>query len=199
MTKQLLALLLSVVGAALIDCEIGSAQEPDPIRSLPDLGADWEINTDDKKREPEVKLPFRWQVFRNRKTGDLLSFATHPDLGKNRPLESLSDTSLEIFPNGRAVWTQPRGTTSTSVLAIEVVDIGRTNASLKGEKLLEYCFISESPDRENLMAHGRAWVGPNGAVFAQHTSAKPITSDFVDQTIRSIIIDEKKLVPPASR
>ncbi len=199
MTKQLLALLLSVSCAALIDYEIASAQELDPIHWLPNLDADWEINTDDQQREPEVKVPFRWRVFRNRKTGDLLSFATHPDLGKNRSLESLSDTSLEIFPNGRAVWTQPHGTTSTSVVAIKVLDIGRTNASLKGEELLEYCFISESPDRENLMAHGRAWVGPNGVVFAQHTSAKPITSDFVDQTIRSIIKHEKKLVSPASR
>ena len=199
MTKLLLTLLLSVAGVALLHCRVASAEELEPIGLLPKLDADWEIAVDDRQPEIDAKLPFRWLVFRNKRSGDFLSFATHPDPGKNRTLEYLSDTSLEVFPNGRAVWTQPHSNAATNVVAIKVVDIGRTNASLKGEKVLEYCFISESPDRENLMAQGRAWVGPKGVVFAQHTSAKPITSDFVDQNIKSIIQDQKKHVDSASR
>ncbi len=185
MTKQFLALLLSVA-AALYHAEIASAQELEPIGLQPNLAADWEL-IDEQQREMEAKVSFRWRVFRHKTTNDLLSLATHPNLGKDRPLEYLSDTSLEIFPDGRAVWTQPRRNMTTNVVAIAVVDIGRTVASLRGEKVLEYCFISESPDRDNLMAHGRAWTGPKGVVFVQHTSAKPITAELVDRTLKSII------------
>lgn len=82
---------------------------------------------------------------------------------------------------------------------MKVVDIGRTNGAFKGEHVLEYCFISELSGRDNLMAHGRAWVGPKGVVFAQHTSAKPITSGFVDQTMKAIIQDQKNRRDAATR
>ena len=199
MTNLLRTLLLTATGAVLLHCGNTSAQELEPIGVLPKLDADWEVSVDDQQSKVEGKSPFRWVVFRNKRTGDFLSFATHPELGKNRPLDYLSDTSHEIFPNGRAVWTQPPGNMITNVVAIKVVDVGRTNASLKGENVLEYCFISESSDRDNLMAQGRAWLGPKGVVFAQHTSARPITSEFVDQTIKSIIQDQKERIDSASR
>lgn len=193
MTKLLQTVLLTFAGTALIPFVIAAAQELAPIGVLPKLDAEWQVIVDDRPPQIQAKLPFRWEVFRNKKTGDFLSFATHPELGRTRGLEYLSDTSLEIFPNGRAVWTQPRSDSTTNVIAINVVDIGRTSASLKGENVLEYCFICESSDRDNLMAHGRAWVGPKGVVFVQHTSAKPITSDLVDATIKSIVSSQTRL------
>ena len=105
MTNLLRRLLLTVVGTALLHCGNISAQELEPIGVLPKLDADWEVSDDDQQPKIEAKSLFRWIVFRNKRTGDFLSFATHPELGKTRGLEYLSDTSLEIFPNGRAVWT----------------------------------------------------------------------------------------------
>jgi hypothetical protein len=122
-----------------------SAQELVPLGALPKLAADWKISAADRHPDSDDANRLRWIVFRNKGTGDLLSLATHPELGKK---------------------------------------------SLKGQQVLEYCFVSESPDQDNLMAHGRTWVGPKFVVFVQHTSAKPITSDFVDQIIASIIRDQ---------
>ncbi|MDA1161703.1 MAG: hypothetical protein O3B13_01235 [Planctomycetota bacterium] len=196
MNKFLKTVLLAIVGTALIPVAMAFSEELSPIGVLPKLEAEWQIIAEDEKEEIQAKLPFRWIVFQNKKTGDFLSFATHPEPVRNRSLEYLSDTSLEIFPHGRAVWTQPHANSTTNVIAINVVDIGRKIASLK---VLEYCFISELSDRDNLMAHGRAWIGPKGAVFVQHTSAKPITSDLVDETIKSIVKSQMTLAALPTR
>ncbi|TWU49009.1 hypothetical protein Poly51_49130 [Rubripirellula tenax] len=201
MTKLLQAAVLTYAVAALLPFGIASAQELEPIGALPRLGVEWELNVEDQQSNVEAKSPFRWAVFRNKGTGDFLSFATHPGWKNinNINLEYLSDTSKEIFPNGRAVWTQSTLNGTSHAIAFEVVDIRHKNALFNGEKVLEYCFISESPDRDNLMAQGRAWIGPKGVVFAQHTSAKPITSELVDQAIRSIIQGQRKLAASTTR
>lgn len=102
MTKFLQSVLLSFVATAIIPVAIASAEELSPIGLLPKLEAEWQIITDVQRDEIQAKLPFRWVVFQNKRTGDFLSFATHPEPIRDRRLEYLSDTSLEIFPNGRA-------------------------------------------------------------------------------------------------
>ncbi len=172
-----------------------SAKQPIPRIVQSDLGNDWELTVDPEQSKVELSLPFRWVVFRNKRTGNFLSIASHPEFAKNRGIEDLADTSIEIFPDGRAVWTQSTGKATTNVIAVNA-RIVRTR-SLK-EEVLEYCFISEAPGRENLMAHGRTWVGPEGVVFVQHTSAKPITSVFVEQTIKSFIHHQRNRAAPTA-
>lgn len=152
-----------------------------PIGTIPHPGANWEVSADDQQAKPNSNLPFHWIVFRNKTSGDLLSFAARPpETGPKRGLEYWSDTALEIFPNGHPVWGQRGNESTTTVLNIKVV-------TLKRQDVLAYSFVSESAARENLMAHGCVWVCEKGVVFVQHTSTKPITPETVHETVSQLI------------
>lgn len=158
-----------------------SGQELRPIGMLPALDPNWEILSDDQAGKPGAGLPFHWVVFRNKKTGDLLSFAARPpETGDQRSMEYWSDTALEIFPNGRPVWTQGNIDLTNNVLSIEA-------SSSENHELLEYCFVTETSGRKNTMSHGRVCVFRKGIVFVQHTSTSPITSETVEDTILKLI------------
>ncbi|TWU40383.1 hypothetical protein Poly51_64000 [Rubripirellula tenax] len=145
---------------------------------LPELGREWQLqeaNTDEIT--PETN-PFRWLVFRNSETGDLLSFATFPRNISSTPLDRHTDTALEIFPDGLAVWDH--NTTRMTLEAITISTRERRLSIRRRVPVLEYSFISESKSRPNLMANGRAWFESDYIIFVQHTSALPIAPSVVD-------------------
>ena len=158
-----------------------SGQELRPLGVLPALDPNWEIQSDDQAGKPDAGLPFHWVVFRDKKTGDLLSFAAcPPETGVQRSMEYWSDTALEIFPNGRPAWTQGHVGSTNNVLSIEA-------SSSENHELLEYCFVTETSGRKNTMSHGRVCVFQKGIVFVQHTSTSPMTSETVEDTILKLI------------
>ncbi len=173
-------LLLTACVMLLLTAAV-SGQELRPIGMLPTLDPDWEILSDDQAGQPAEGLPFDWVVFRNKKTGDFLSFAARPpETGVQRSMEYWSDTALEIFPNGRPVWTQGHIDLTNNVLSIEA-------SSSENHELLEYCFVTETSGRKNTMSHGRVCAFRKGIVFVQHTSTSPITSETVEDTILKLI------------
>lgn len=171
-----------------------SGQELRPIGILPGLDPEWEVQDDDKAVKPDSGLPFHWIVFRNKRTGDLLSFAARPpETGNKRSMEYWSDTALEIFPNGRPVWTQSRidstNNATNNVLSIKASSSGN-------HELLEYCFVTETSGHKNTMSQGRVCVFRKGIVFVQHTSTSPITSELVEDTISKLIRNQQEGTVP---
>lgn len=167
-----------------------NGQELLPIGMLPALDPGWEVQDDDKAVKPDSGLPFHWIVFRNKKTGDLLSLAARsPETGNKRSMEYWSDTALEIFPNGRPVWTQASNDATNNVLSIEA-------STSENHELLEYCFVTETSGRKDTMSQGRVCALRKGIVFVQHTSTSPITSELVEDTISKLIRNQQEGTVP---
>jgi hypothetical protein len=55
-----------------------------------------------------------------------------------------------------------------------------------GYETLQYSFVLERPPAGNLMAHGYVLFG-DYTVFVQHTSARPITREVIDDTARRLM------------
>lgn len=145
---------------------------------LPELDSEWQHQESNADEVTPKTNSFRWVVFRNSENGDLLSFATFPRNDSATPLDRFSDTALEIFPDGRAVWDH-----NTTRMTIEAITISTRERRLSFRRrlpVLEYSFVSEAATRPNLMANGRAWFEPDYIIFVQHTSALPISPSVVD-------------------
>ncbi len=161
-----------------------AADDSKHLPAEPILGSDWEIQPDPKREAAQTIIPYRWSVFKNRKSSDLLSFATLTN-DKVTDLEFYTDTALEIFPEGKAVWTNPANSTTIVPLSVKTAII--RNGLFAVDEVLTYCFISESPDRTNLMAQGEAWIQNRTLVFVQHTSSNPISYELVREISRDYI------------
>lgn len=149
--------------------------------TLPVLPPEWEVSPDDKQTSLTGKLPFSWIVFKNKATGDLLSFSCRPHESAALPIDRYSDTALEIFPRGLAVWTQ-----SPQSAVIDVISMNVSNRRHRSEvriPTLEYCFTTDIPEGETLMAHGRAWFQGDTVVFVQHTSDRAISAQLVRDAV----------------
>lgn len=148
--------------------------------TLPTLAANWQELPDSKRPLFEGKIPYRWKVFENQDTGDRLSIACCPR--EQLPLVKYSDTALEIFPRGLAVWTH-----SSPNAVNEVISIGVTNQKNKANRpTLEYCFTTDASDRETLLAHGRAWFHGDLVVFVQHTATRAISAKLIGKVVREL-------------
>ena len=121
---------------------------------LPDLGSEWQIVGSRTDEISPNTNPFRWIVFHNAETGDLLSFATFPRRNPSTPLDRYFDTALEIFPDGLAVWERNSTRMTIECIAISVRE--RKLSIHRRLPVMEYSFISEAKTRPNLMANGRA-------------------------------------------
>ncbi len=134
-------------------------------------------------------------MFRNKVSGDLLSLATYPPEGlPKRDLIYQTDTAHECFPSGLPAWNRPKDdphqgaeltTLDCDVTPLRIPD-SRNTTSVRVE-VLKYCFISELKGRKNVMAQGYCWSGEKAVVFVQHTSATPITTEFVTKMTRALI------------
>ena len=178
-----------------------SGQELLPIGMLPALDPEWEVQDDEKAVKPDSGLPFHWIVFRNKKTGDLLSFAARPpETGNKRSMEYWSDTALEIFPNGLPVWTQASNDPTNNATNNATNNVLSIEASRsENHELLEYCFVTETSGRKNTMSQGRVCVFGKAIVFVQHTSTSPITSEIVEDTISKLIRNQQDGTVPKSQ
>ena len=157
----ILALALIMPGA------LTKAHELPRFGVLPELDGDWKLHESNTKPLESETNPFRWIVFKNGTNGDLLSWATFPlKANSDRPLVLFSDTALEIFPDGLAVWDH--NDTRMVIDAITISPKERRLSSRSRTPVLEYAFISESMARPNLMAQGRAWFEPGYIIYIQH-------------------------------
>jgi hypothetical protein len=160
-----------------------------PLGELPTLDADWELLESDSLKQPGT--PVRWIVFRNKVSGDLLSLATYPPEGqpKRSPIFH-ADTALECFPDGRPAWNRTNLETMTHPILSEASPLTVTKPGSSTPvrvEVLKYCFVTELKEGQNLMAVGYCWSGDKAVVYVQHTSARPITAEFVERTTRSLI------------
>lgn len=171
-----------------------SGAELKPIGTLPKLDEEWELSTEFPRPENELSK-FHWVVFRNKKSGDLLSFAAlPPETGKKRGLVFWTDTAHEIFPHGRPSWTEGRNGRQDQ-REIWPLDSRPSPSSAMKNEVLEYSFVTQEPGRDNSMAHGRVWVSPKGVLFVQHTSVKPITKETVEVVLSDLM---RLQLPPAA-
>ncbi|MEM7479459.1 MAG: hypothetical protein AAF483_31120 [Planctomycetota bacterium] len=150
----------------------GTLEGDEPLAVMPKLSADWQLQEDEKRGEAQKRVPYRWCVYKNRNSGELLSIAVRklaPD--QQLSLEKYADTAFEIFPSGNAVWTS--GSKKIESL-YHKLDTTRT-----GDQMLDYGFVCCPKDSDNMLAHGVAWKSDEQIVFVQQTSHRPITSRFV--------------------
>ena len=172
-----LAFTLALV-ASVMSGSLSLAHDLPRFGTLPELGSEWQLQESSTDEATPELNPFRWVVFRNSKNGELLSFATYPRNDSATPLDRFSDTALEIFPDGLAVWSH-----DTTRMMIDVITISTRDRRLSTRRripVLEYSFVSEAATRPNLMANGRVWFGSDYVIFVQHTSASPISPSVVD-------------------
>lgn len=196
MRTHTLVFLLFVV------CCIGNhrvaAQELSFFGQLPKLDEHWKLLNRGKNSDS-----LGWVVMTNEKSGDLLSFAAQRlGPGSMRELIYLSDTSHELFPTGTPSWLKPRAekpnTSSTGVVSSirdRVTKLNLPNSAdgkRRTKETLEYTFVYEEENGANRMAHGYALIFGDLAVFVQHTSLKPITSDVAQEAAYSLILSHSR-------
>ena len=135
---------------------------------------------------------FHWVVLTNAETPDALSFASYQlplKPGGKQDLIYLSDTALEIFPDGDPVWpahnVQDLTISSIRNAVVKLDFWDRTRG--RDQEALEYTFIQEHRHGTNRMAHGYAVVFAEVAVFVQHTSTKPITFELAQKTAAKLL------------
>ena len=166
--------------AVVLTCLSGPSGHNPQIQELevmPQLGRIW------KQREAidgaDAQVPYRWCIYENAETGEKLSFASLAvEDADSFQLNKQVDSAFELFPNGNAAWVS-----QDREITIESLSWGirnRTGASSPTE-VLGFCFVSMEAGRDNLMAHGRAWVAHDVFYIVQHTSSKPISSEVVDE------------------
>lgn len=191
MRKSLQTLLLVGI-CGLGRCGFAWSHDLPPLGKLPDFGRGWEFHEADKSKLPS--FPIHWIVFRHNVSGDYLSIASFPPDRLPQPdMIYHSDTAHECFPDGLPAWNRVKLENHDMLIhsiSNEVVQLGfRDSRSLKPFKteVLKYCFVTETGVGKNLMSHGRCWSSDTGVVYIQHTSATPITEEFLEKTTRTLI------------
>ncbi len=159
-----------------------------PFGELPDAGKNWIFHQAGRQSGD-----LAWVVFRNAETGDLLSFAARKLIkGEGRDLLVFSDSTCEIFANGgEGPSPETKVPFSISPLRTKIVTLSLFNSTTRRDlsrKALEYTWVEE-PDHgyATKMAHGYVLVFDELCLFVQHTSAKPITDEFVQQMAIQLI------------
>ena len=176
-----------IIGITLLSiCQHVVAEETGQFATLPRLDSVWELQPDPHRDAVQQQVPYRWCVFRNRETGDFLSFAAlKSEAASEIELAKYADSAFEIFPNGQPVWTMPKEVGRIESLAHGVSE--RASSSTVNGEILHYCFVSDSPKTNSIMAHGRAWIQKETVFFIQHTSVRPITSTLLRETARDYV------------
>ena len=60
------------------------------------------------------------------------------------------------------------------------------------QEMLEYTLVVEVKDGKNRMVHGYAFIFDGVAMFVQHTSTNPITSDLAQKMLKSLLVNCRK-------
>ena len=169
---------------------------------LPDAGKNWKLREQGKYGDSSFQ--WHWAVRTNVLTGDVLSFAAHPFTpGEIRELIYLSDTAREIFPDGfPSFFAAPQHSRTGHSIRNGVVKLDLADSTAKqhrSHEALEYTFVLEEETGANRMAHGYALVFDDVVVYLQHTSTRPITTEFARDTAMSLLLDQARRKPMAKQ
>ena len=163
-------------------CVLGAfADDPTLIidTKLPKIGKDW-----GRRADSGATGGYSWVNFDNKhKTGEVLSFVAWnipPTMGiTDGPV---AQASIEMFlSNGSARFSKSvRGRPIRDTVRHRVLLIQIGAEDIKREiKAIEYTFVYESDANSPVtMAHGYGFVVGETALFVQHTSTRPISSEL---------------------
>ena len=181
------SLLVMVAATALAVGDDGKA--------FPTLGDDWDrIHF---KKSP-VENAWRCRVYRNLKTGDVLSFGLRSvSLKEPDDLNKWADTAQEVFPLGNPSWANPISLSVSTDLVKAEVDtfaLGGIQGS-KGVPMqaLEYVQVVAVQGGDNRMVRGYLFLLNGFAMIVQHTSFKPITDDLVRNVAEPLVRKSRDL------
>ena len=179
---------LILVTIATRSCVFGSES-----KAFPSLSDDWVRM---QFKNPPVENAWRCKVFRNLKTGDLLSFGLRFVSPKEPDdLNKWADTAQEVFPIGDPFWVNPN-TLSVSSDQLKA-NVGTfVFGGIRGPKgvpmrTLEYAQVVAVPGGDNRMVRGYLFLLNGFVLIVQHTSFKPITDDLV-RTVAEPLVKESR-------
>ena len=182
-------LVQALLVATLIASQSGGADEPKATMHFPNPGKCWELI---KYKDSKPSIPWYTDVFVNTESSDLLSFAARRvNPTKPRKLVYWSDSAREIFPIGHPVWTtsSTHGTTSNTIRngVVKINALDPEKRRHHPQAALEYSLVVETPRDRKRMVHGYAFIIDGVAIFVQHTSTNPITSELARTPTKSLI------------
>ncbi len=181
---------LILVTVATITCVFGGDG-----KAFPTLSDDW-VRIQFKKSP--VENAWRCRVYRNLKTGDLLSFGLRSVSPKEPDdLNKWADTAQEVFPIGNPSWASPNSLSASSDLV--KADVGTFALDgIHGSKgvpmqALEYVQVVAVPGGDNRMVRGYLFLLNGLVLIVQHTSFKPITDDLVRTVAEPLVRESRDL------
>jgi len=190
LNKIYAAVAVGLATVVIFPCAYGG---DDP--AFPRLGDGWvRMQFQDSPHENT----WSYRVFRNVKSGDLLSFGLRPVSPKEpADLSKWADTAQEIFPGGIPIWANPQSlSVSSDMLRAEVGDFASVGKNVPKEipiQALAYVQVVEVPGGDNRMVQGKLFLLSGFVLIVQHTAFKPITDDLVSSVAVPLVTESRGL------
>lgn len=178
---------LFLIGLVLGGAELSYGHELPGFGPLPKLDKEWKVSAQATQKSKWTS--FSWVTFENTQSGDLLSFSVRRYARvKEYPKVELSgpwgQASIDAFPAGRPnTGTMGDPDLTVTSLRCSVVNIGfMRDRKNHRQAALEFTNVYERKNAAPLMGHGYGLALGDMQILLQHTSARPITAEFANDT-----------------